>query len=88
MRVRTVGDDLSISVGQQLWSKFFDLFGWDVQSSGYVRLSVAFRCEGLDYRDSLLLVEFRLQVFGRNVLSILLSSMLNLNHAGRESVAR
>jgi len=48
MRVRTVGDDLSISVGQQLWSKFFDLFGWDVQSSGYVRLSVAFRCKRLD----------------------------------------
>jgi hypothetical protein len=41
-------DDLSISVGQQLWSKFFDLFGWDVQSSGYVRLSVAFRCKRLD----------------------------------------
>ena len=55
---------------------------------GYVRLSVAFRCEGLDYRDSLLLVKFRLQVFGRNVLSILLSSMLKPNHAGRESVAR
>ena len=66
MIVRAVGDDLSVLVGQQLRREFFDTFRWYVQSSRQMGFSVAFRREGLDYRDSLLLVEFRLQVFGRN----------------------
>ena len=64
MHVRTVGDDLSVLARQQLWGKFFNLFRWYVQRSGEMGFSVAFRREGLDYRDSSLLVEFRLQVFG------------------------
>src|SRR5882762_2152933 len=36
MRARAVGDDLSILVGQQLRSEFFDLFRGDVQGSGKV----------------------------------------------------
>ena len=66
MIVRAVRDDLGILVGQQLWREFPDLFGRDVQRAGEMGFSIAFRREGLDYRDSLLLVEFRLQVFGRN----------------------
>ena len=34
MRVRAVGDNLSILFGQHLWSEFLDPFGRDVQSSG------------------------------------------------------
>src|ERR1700728_2478361 len=66
MRVRAVGNDFCILVGQQLRREFLDTFRWYVQSSRQMGFSVAFRREGLDYRDSLLLVEFRLQVFGRN----------------------
>ena len=66
MRVRAVGDNLGVLVGQHLRSQFLDLFRWDVQGSGEMGFSIAFRRERLDYRDSLLLVEFRLQVFGRN----------------------
>jgi len=66
MRVRAIGDDLSVLAGQQLRGKFFDLFRWYVQRSGEMGFSVAFRREGLDYRDSLLLVEFRLQDVGRS----------------------
>jgi len=65
MRVRTVGDDLSIFVGQQLWGKFFNLFRWYVQRSGEMGFSIAFRREGFDYRD-LFLVKFGFQVFGGN----------------------
>jgi hypothetical protein len=43
MRVRTVGDDLDVFVGQQLWSKLADLFGRDVQGSGDMRFAVTFR---------------------------------------------
>ena len=66
MIVRAVGDDLGVLVGQQLRSEFLNAFRRDVQGSGDMCFAVAFRREGLDYRDSLLLVEFRLQVFGRN----------------------
>jgi hypothetical protein len=66
MRVRTVGDDLSILCGQHVWSEFLHPFRRNVQGSGDMRFSVAFRRKRLDYRDSLLLVEFRLQVMGRN----------------------
>src|SRR5207245_8748507 len=88
MRVRAIGDDLSVLARQQLWGKFFNLFRRHIQGTGEMGFSVAFRREGLDYRDSLLLVEFRLQVFGRNCGVHFISSMLNLNHADRESVAR
>src|SRR5437660_5174900 len=42
MRARAVGDDLSILVGHQLRSEFFDLFRGDVQGYGKVGLAVAF----------------------------------------------
>ena len=64
MIVRAVGDDLGVLVGQQLRGKFLDAFGRDVQRAGEMGFSIAFRREGLNYRDSSLLVEFRLQVFG------------------------
>src|SRR5882762_3110981 len=48
MRVRAVGDDLSIPVGQQLRSEFFDLFRGDVQCSGKVALAEAFRRKRLN----------------------------------------
>jgi len=51
MRARAVGDDLSILVGQQLRSEFFDLFRGDVQRSGNMRFTVAFRRKGLDDFD-------------------------------------
>jgi len=54
MRARVVGDDLSILAGQQLRSEFFDLFWRNVQRSGDMRLAVAFRREGFDNRDLLL----------------------------------
>jgi hypothetical protein len=57
MRIRAVVNNLSILFGQHLWSEFLDPFRRNIQRSGYVRLSVAFRCKRLDYRDSLLLVE-------------------------------
>jgi len=66
MRVRAISDDLSVLARQQLWSKFPDLFGRDVQSSGEMGFSIAFRREGLNYHDSLLLIEFRFEVFGGN----------------------
>jgi len=48
MQARAVGDDLSILVGQQSRSEFFDLFRGDVQRSGEVGLAVAFRGKRLD----------------------------------------
>jgi hypothetical protein len=36
MRIRAVGDNLSIFVGQQLWREFLDLFRGDVHGSRYV----------------------------------------------------
>src|SRR5258708_20547791 len=51
MRARAVGDDLSILVGQQLRSEFFDLFRGDVQGSGKVGLSLAFRRKRLNDCD-------------------------------------
>ena len=66
MRVRAVRDNLSILFGQHLWSEFLDPFGWDVQSSGEMGFSIAFRREGLDDGDSLLPVELGLQVFRRD----------------------
>ena len=66
MRVRAIGDDLSIFVRQQLWRELLDPFRRNIQSSGEMGFPVAFRREGLDERDALLLVEFRLQVFGRD----------------------
>ena len=66
MRVRAIGDDLSVLARQQLWGKFSNQFRWYVQRSGEMGFSVALRREGLDYRDSWPLVEFRLQTFGRN----------------------
>ena len=48
MQARAVGDDLSILVGQQLRSEFFDLFRWDVQRSGEVGLAVVFWRKRLD----------------------------------------
>ena len=57
MRVRTVGDDLSIFVGQQLWREFLDPFRRNVQGSGKMSLAIAFGRERLDYCDSLLFVE-------------------------------
>ncbi len=79
---------LSISVRQQPWREFLDPFSRNIQSSGEMGFSVAFRREGLDYRDSLFLSSFDFRSLVEIVLSILISSMLNLNHAGRESVAR
>src|ERR1700675_192527 len=43
MHARTVGDDLSIFVGQQLRGEFLDTFRWNVQGSGDVRFTVTFR---------------------------------------------
>ena len=86
MHVRAISDDLSVLVGQQLRCKFLNLFRWYVQRSRKMGFSVAFRREGLDYRDSLLPVEFRLQVFGRNCPVHF--DLLNNNYAGRESVPR
>ena len=48
MGARAVGDDLSILVGQQLRSEFFDLFRGHVQRSGKVGFAVAFRCKRLN----------------------------------------
>jgi len=66
MRVRAVGDDLSILVGQQLGCQFFDLFSWDVQGSGNMGFAKTFMREGLDHLDALLAVELGFQTFGRN----------------------
>jgi hypothetical protein len=49
MRVRAVGNDLNILVGQQLRGEFFDLFRGDVQGSGNMGFAVPFRREGLDH---------------------------------------
>ena len=38
MRVRTVGDDLGVFVGQQLWREFLVSYGRDVQRAGDVAL--------------------------------------------------
>src|SRR6266853_2469137 len=51
MRARAVGDDLSILVGQQLRSEFFDLFRGYVQRSGNVGFAVAFRRKRLNDLD-------------------------------------
>src|SRR5215831_9984912 len=48
MSVVAVSDDLSILIGQHLWSEFLDFFGWDVQGSADMGFTVAFRCERLD----------------------------------------
>src|SRR5258708_34899694 len=56
MRARAVGDDLSIPVGQQLRSEFFDLFRRYVQRSGKVGFAVAFRCKRLNDCDRVFLV--------------------------------
>ena len=65
MRVRAVGDNLSVLVGQNLRGKFLDVFGRDVQRAGDVRFAITFWRERLDHRD-LFLVKFGFQVFGRN----------------------
>jgi hypothetical protein len=52
MRVRTIGDDLGVFVRQQLRREFLDPFRRNVQGSGDVRFAIAFRREGLDYRDA------------------------------------
>src|ERR1700675_1047123 len=56
MHARTVGDDLSILVGQQLWIEFFHLFRGGIQRSGEMRLAVAFRPERLNEFDGVISV--------------------------------
>jgi hypothetical protein len=51
MRVRAIGDDLSVLVGQHLWCEFFDLFRWNIQRSGEVCFAVPFGRERLDDVD-------------------------------------
>ena len=88
MIVRAVRDNLGVLVGQNLRSEFLYAFRWDVQGSGDVRFAITFWRERLDYRD-LFLVKFGFQVFRRNcAVHFDLLQCSNLNHAGRESVAR
>jgi hypothetical protein len=77
MGVCAVGDDLSILVGQHLRSEFLDLFGWDVQGSGDMGFTIAFRCERLDHRD-LFPSSFDFSSFVEIVLAILISKCLIL----------
>jgi hypothetical protein len=56
MRVRAVGNDLCILVGQQLRCKFLDLVRGNVQGSGQMSFAVAFRCKRLDHLDALFAV--------------------------------
>jgi len=66
MRVRTVGHDFSILIGQHLRCKFLDFVRWNVQGSGKVSLTVAFGCKRLNHVDTLLPVELGFQVFRGN----------------------
>src|SRR6202049_4990844 len=56
MRVRAVGYDFSILIGQYLWCKFLDFVGRNVQGSGNVGFAVAFRGKRLNHLDALVAV--------------------------------
>jgi hypothetical protein len=78
MRVRTVGNDLCILVGQYLRRKFLDLVRGNVQGSGQMSLAVAFRCERLNHLDCVLPVEFGFRSFVEIVFSTLTSMRIIL----------
>jgi hypothetical protein len=73
MQARAVGDDLSILVGQQLRSEFFDLFRGDVQRSGKVGFAVAFRRKRFYDLDGAFRSSLALRSAVEMVLSILIS---------------
>jgi len=72
MRVRAVGHELSILIGQQLRCKFLDFVRGsefpeptrgNVQGSGNMSLAVVFGCKGLNNLDCVLPVELGFQLF-------------------------
>jgi len=66
MSVRTVGDDLSLFIGQHLRGEFFDAFRGNIYGSRKVGFAITFGSKRLHDFDRFFSVQLGFQVFGRD----------------------